>query len=101
MMEKSSAATNLKSIVGGSVGNLVEWYDWYTYPAFTIYFVKSFFPQMDQTAQLLNAAAVFAVGFLVRPVGAWLLGLYADRMGRRSGLILSMTLMAVGSAGVG
>jgi MHS family alpha-ketoglutarate permease-like MFS transporter len=73
-MGKSSAATNLKSIVGGSVGNLVEWYDWYTYPSFALYFAKSFFPASDQTAQLLNAAAVFAVGFLVRPIGGWVMG---------------------------
>ena len=99
-MERS-AASNLRSIVGGSVGNLVEWYDWYTYPSFALYFAKSFFPSTDQTAQLLSAAAVFAVGFLVRPIGGWLMGLYADRVGRRPALILSMVFMAVGSAGVG
>ncbi|HEY4276077.1 MAG TPA: MFS transporter [Rhizomicrobium sp.] len=100
-MQGRSASTNLKSIIVGSVGNLVEWYDWYTYPSFALYFAKTFFPSGDQTAQLLNAAAAFAVGFLMRPIGGWLLGLYADRVGRRPALILSMVLMAVGSAGVG
>lgn len=100
-MEGRSAGTNLKSIIVGSIGNLVEWYDWYTYPSFALFFAKSFFPSGDQTAQLLNAAAAFAVGFLMRPIGGWLLGLYADRVGRRPALILSMILMAVGSAGVG
>lgn len=95
------AGTNIKSIVVGSLGNLVEWYDWYTYPSFALFFARSFFPAGDQTVQLLNAAAAFAVGFLMRPIGGWLLGLYADRAGRRPALILSMTLMAIGSAAVG
>ena len=87
----------LKSIVGGSVGNLVEWYDWYVYSAFSLYFAKVFFPPASQTAQLLNAAAVFAVGFLMRPVGGWLMGRYADRHGRRAALSISVLLMCFGS----
>src|SRR3954453_14238772 len=87
----------LKSILGGSAGNLVEWYDWYVYSAFALYFAKSFFPPASQTAQLLNAAAVFAVGFLMRPVGGWLMGRYADRHGRRAALCLSVLLMCTGS----
>lgn len=87
----------LRSIVGGSAGNLVEWYDWYVYAAFTLYFAPVFFPQSDRTSQLLNAAAIFAVGFLMRPIGAWAMGLYADRYGRRAGLTLSVILMCAGS----
>ena len=87
----------LKSILGGSVGNLVEWYDWYVYSAFSLYFAKVFFPPASQTAQLLNAAAVFAVGFLMRPVGGWLMGRYADRHGRRAALSVSVLLMCFGS----
>jgi MHS family alpha-ketoglutarate permease-like MFS transporter len=87
----------LKSIVGGSIGNLVEWYDWYVYSAFSLYFAKVFFPPASQTAQLLNAAAVFAVGFLMRPVGGWLMGRYADRHGRRAALSASVMLMCFGS----
>ena len=87
----------LKSILGGSVGNLVEWYDWYVYSAFSLYFAKVFFPPASQTAQLLNAAAVFAVGFLMRPVGGWLMGRYADRHGRRAALSASVLLMCFGS----
>ena len=83
--------------MGGSVGNLVEWYDWYVYSAFSLYFAKAFFPPGDQTAQLLNAAAVFAIGFLMRPVGGWLLGRYADRRGRRAALTASVLLMCGGS----
>jgi MHS family alpha-ketoglutarate permease-like MFS transporter len=85
------------NVLRGSIGNLIEWYDWYAYTAFSIYFAASFFPKGDQTAQLLNTAAVFAVGFLMRPLGGWMLGRYADRHGRRSALTLSVTLMALGS----
>ncbi|HKQ82564.1 MAG TPA: MFS transporter [Steroidobacteraceae bacterium] len=92
-----TARRRLVSIFGGSVGNLVEWYDWYTYAAFSLYFAGAFFPPADQTAQLLNAAAIFAVGFLVRPLGGWLMGRYADRNGRKAALTLSVTLMCFGS----
>lgn len=90
-------AGRLKSITGGSLGNLVEWYDWYVYSAFTLYFAPAFFPAYDSTAQLLSAAAIFAVGFLMRPLGAWLMGVYADRHGRKAGLTLSVMLMGGGS----
>ena len=92
-----TASHRLRSIIGGSVGNLVEWYDWYVYSAFSLYFAKTFFPPADQTVQLLNAAAVFAVGFLMRPIGGWLMGRYADRHGRRAALSASVLLMCAGS----
>lgn len=87
----------LRSIVGGSAGNLVEWYDWYAYTSFSLYFAASFFPKGDATAQLLSTAAIFAVGFLMRPIGAWIMGVYGDRHGRKAGLALSVALMAGGS----
>lgn len=87
----------MRAIIGGSAGNLVEWYDWYAYAAFTLYFAPHFFPNEDRTAQLLSAAGIFAVGFLMRPIGAWLMGIYADRHGRKSGLTLSVALMCAGS----
>ena len=87
----------LKAIIGGSTGNLVEWFDWYVYSAFTLYFAPHFFPSEDRTAQLLSAAAIFAVGFLMRPIGAWVMGIYADSRGRKAGLTLSVTLMCAGS----
>src|SRR5438128_8549079 len=87
----------IKAILGGSAGNLVEWYDWFAYTSFSLYFARVFFPPGDQTAQLLQASAVFAVGFVARPVGAWMMGLYADRAGRRAALTLSVSLMCFGS----
>lgn len=87
----------IKSIIGGSLGNLVEWYDWYVYSAFSLYFSSSFFPKGDQTAQLLNTAGVFALGFLMRPIGGWLMGTYADKHGRKKALTASVLLMSLGS----
>jgi MFS transporter, MHS family, alpha-ketoglutarate permease len=87
----------LKSIVAGSAGNLVEWYDWFAYATFSIYFAPVFFPKGDATAQLLNTAAIFAAGFLMRPIGAWVMGIYGDKHGRKAGLTLSVSMMAAGS----
>lgn len=92
-----TTAQRLRSIFSGSVGNLVEWYDWYVYSSFALYFAPVFFPEGDQAVQQLKTAAIFAVGFLMRPLGGWLLGEYADRHGRKAALVLSVLLMCGGS----
>lgn len=97
MVTSPTVGSRLRAIVSGSIGNLVEWYDWYVYSAFALYFAPAFFPKGNPTAQLLNSAAIFAVGFLMRPLGGWLLGAYADRHGRRAALLLSVLLMCAGS----
>lgn len=93
----SDTKKRIKAITGGSVGNLVEWYDWYSYSAFALYFSPIFFPSTDRTAQLLNAAGIFAVGFLMRPIGGWLFGRIADKTGRKKAMTLSILLMSFGS----
>jgi MHS family alpha-ketoglutarate permease-like MFS transporter len=85
------------AIVGGSSGNLVEWYDFYVYSFTALYFASEFFPAGDQTTQLLNAAGVFGAGFLMRPVGSWLFGKIADKRGRRTSMMFAVTLMCAGS----
>lgn len=85
------------NVARGCLGNLVEWFDWFIYATFSIYFAASFFPSDDPTAQLLSTSLVFAMGFLMRPLGGWLLGRYADKHGRRAALTLSVTLMSAGS----
>ena len=90
----------VKAIMAGSIGNLVEWYGWYAYSAAALYFAPIFFPGGTYTEQLLQTAGVFAVGFFARPVGAWVMGLYADRVGRRPALLVSNILMCVGSLSI-
>jgi MFS transporter, MHS family, alpha-ketoglutarate permease len=92
-----TSAQRLRAILGGSSGNLVEWYDWFVYSVFAIYFSAHFFPGDDELAGLLKTMAVFAVGFFARPLGAWLMGLYADRAGRKTALTAAVTLMCGGS----
>jgi MFS transporter, MHS family, alpha-ketoglutarate permease len=64
----------VKAIFIGSIGNLVEWYDFYAYTAFALYFAPAFFPASDPVVQQLNAAVLFAATFLMRPLGGWLFG---------------------------
>ncbi len=92
-----TAAQRFRAILGGSAGNLVEWYDWFVYSAFAVYFSNHFFPGDDDLAGLLKTMAVFAVGFFARPLGAWLMGLYADHAGRKTALTAAVTLMCGGS----
>src|SRR5947208_16188202 len=93
----SDVRRRVKAIFIGSVGNLVEWYDFYVYAAFALYFANSFFPGHDPVVQQLNAAVLFAFGFIVRPIGGWLFGHLADQHGRRRALMLSVLLMCFGS----
>jgi len=92
-----TTAHRIKSIIGGSLGNLVEWYDWYAYTAFSLYFSAAFFPSGNQVTQLLNTSGIFAIGFLMRPIGGWIMGTYADKKGRKPALTLSVLLMSIGS----
>jgi MHS family alpha-ketoglutarate permease-like MFS transporter len=94
---KNDTNWRLKAIVGGSVGNLVEWYDWYAYSAFSLYFAHSFFPDSNPTVQLINTAGIFAVGFLMRPIGGYIFGKLADTRGRKEAMTLSVLLMSFGS----
>jgi MHS family alpha-ketoglutarate permease-like MFS transporter len=95
--QEKISASRLKAIIGGTIGNLVEWYDWYAYSAFALYFSSSFFPSGNATAQLLNTAGVFALGFLMRPIGGWLFGMLADKKGRKVSMTWSVLLMSFGS----
>ncbi len=90
-----------KAIVAGSIGNTVEWVDWAVYTTFSSVFAPQFFPAGDPAAALLSTLAIFAVGFVMRPVGAAVLGAYADRHGRKKGLMLSIGLMAGASLVIG
>ena len=97
LIPEKISSSRLKAIFGGSIGNLVEWYDWYAYSAFALYFSASFFPQGNKTVQLLNTAGIFALGFLMRPIGGWIFGRIADKVGRKQSMTLSVLLMSFGS----
>lgn len=88
------------AIMTASAGNLIEWYDFFIYAFTALYFAGSFFPEGDRTAQLLNVAGIYAAGFLVRPLGGWYFGRFADRHGRRAGLVFSVGLMGVGALSI-
>lgn len=96
-LTRSARQSRLISIAGGSIGNVIEWFDFLTYSVFSIYFSKAFFPGGSMTAQLLNTAAIAAVGYIVRPLGSWLIGVLADRRGRRVALSAAVGMMSFGS----
>ncbi len=96
-MDRADFLKRGRAVFIGSVGNLVEWYDFYAYAAFALYFAHQFFPGDDVVVQQLNAALLFAFGFLVRPLGSIIFGHIADRRGRRTALTLSVALMCFGS----
>lgn len=91
-----AARATTRALAGGTIGNFVEWYDWSVYGFFTPYFAQQFFPGSGADATLLTLL-VFAISFFMRPVGAAVLGVYADRRGRRHGMTLTIMLMALGS----
>ena len=90
----------IMAIVASSSGNLVEWYDFYCYAFFALYFAPAFFPKGDTTSQLLQTAGIFAVGFFMRPIGGWLFGRIADRLGRRTSMVISVLMMCAGSLAI-
>src|SRR6201988_1279702 len=83
----------LKAIFIGSIGNLVEWYDFYAYAAFALYFASSFFPGEDPVVQQLNAAVLFAIGFIVRPIGGGLFWHIPGHYRRAKSLLLLALLV--------
>jgi MFS transporter, MHS family, proline/betaine transporter len=84
-----------KVIAAGAVGNVLEWYDFAVYGYFAAAIGRAFFPQEDKVAQVLAAFGIFAVGFLMRPVGGALIGYIGDRFGRRTALTFSVAAMAI------
>ena len=88
----------IRAIVAGSAGNLIEWFDFYVYAFTALYFAPEFFPDSDPLVQVMATSGIFAVGFLIRPVGGWYFGRYADRHGRQKSMVLSVVLMGIGSA---
>jgi len=94
----SERSKRFRVVAAASVGNALEWYDFIVYGFFAITMAKLFFPVGNPTISLLVAFATFGVTFLVRPVGAVILGSYADRHGRKAAFTLTIVLMTIGTA---
>jgi MHS family proline/betaine transporter-like MFS transporter len=82
-------------IAAGAIGNVLEWYDFAVYGYFAAAIGRTFFPSQDPVAQVLAAFGIFAVGFLMRPIGGALIGHIGDRLGRRAALTFSVAAMAI------
>lgn len=93
----SSGRSLLRTRAAGCIGHAIEWFDFSIYANLAIFFGPQLFPSTDQRSALLAAFGVYALGFVMRPAGGWLLGVFADRYGRRAALTISVTLMALGS----
>ena len=92
-----SDRSRLKAIFAGSAGNLIEWYDFYVYAFTALYFSAEFFPESDALVQVMATSGIFAVGFLMRPIGGWYFGRLADRGGRQRAMVVSVLMMGAGS----
>ena len=91
------ARSTRQTLIATGMGNALEWFDWGIYSAFAIYFATQVFNPDDKVAALLGAMAIFAVGFVARPVGGWLFGWMADHLGRRVSMIATVGLASGGS----
>jgi MFS family permease len=88
-------ASKVRQLAAAVVGNLLEWYDFIVFGLVTVVISRLFFPTGSQYASLLLTAATFGVGFCMRPVGGILLGIYANRKGRKAALLLIIGLMTL------
>jgi MHS family citrate/tricarballylate:H+ symporter-like MFS transporter len=97
MAEQRTRRGHLSKIVRVASGNFLEQYDFFIYGYYATYIARTFFPTGDETVSLMLSLATFGVGFLMRPLGALVLGSYIDRVGRRKGLIVTLAIMAIGT----
>jgi len=102
MMNEQTAAVSVSGIrwpllLGGAVGNLIEWYDWTIYGLLSVVFAPQIVPAQNPATSLIGVLLAYAVGFLMRPIGSIVLSPMADKYGRRRMLSLSIILMGAGS----
>src|SRR5260370_30336918 len=91
----TETSTRLRSMAAGVIGNMLEWYDFAIYGYFAAQIGRTFFPSQDAVSQILSAFGIFAVGFLMRPLGGAVVGYIGDKFGRSVALTFSVTAMAV------
>jgi MHS family alpha-ketoglutarate permease-like MFS transporter len=97
----TTLASRKKSLLASSVGNVLEWYEWSAYAVFAPFIAAAMFSNSDPVSALLSTLAVFAVGFLMRPLGGIIFGRIADKRGRKFVLVTTMLMMATGSLIIG
>jgi len=90
-----------RMLVAGAIGNVLEWYDFAAYGYFAATFGRNFFPSTDHLVSLLSAFGVFAVAFMMRPIGSIIFGHIGDRYGRKRALMVSVTAMALSTFAIG
>ena len=95
--ETASSPSSLRIIAAASIGNALEWFDLLVYGYFAVTISRLFFPSSDQTVSLMLAFGTFGASYLVRPLGALVLGAYADKAGRKASLTVSIFLMTIGT----
>ncbi|GAA1165260.1 Alpha-ketoglutarate permease [Corynebacterium glaucum] len=93
--------SRVRDMLVANLGNVLEWYDWNVYTIFAPFLAIQFFNHDNPTSALLSTLAVFAVGFVARPIGRFVFGAYADRVGRKQALVVAMMTTAVGSLVIG
>ncbi|MHA7222389.1 MFS transporter [Arthrobacter sp. RHLT1-20] len=97
----ASRAATRKTLLGTGIGNAVEWYDWAIYATFTPFIASQLFSKADPASAVLATLAIFAVGFVARPVGGFLFGWIGDRVGRKTSMTLAVGLASLGSLMIG
>src|SRR5438874_10301126 len=91
-----------RAVVAATIGTTIEWYDFFLYSIVTgLVFAKLYFPKSEPLTGTLEAFAIYAVGFIARPIGAAIFGHYGDRIGRKSTLIATLMLRGVATFAVG
>ncbi|MGF6093890.1 coniferyl-alcohol dehydrogenase [Pseudomonas sp. 18175] len=100
MNNTTSHQGRLKSLRAAGIGNALEWFDWTLYATFSVYLASNLFDKTDARSAMLATLAVFAGGFVARPIGGWLFGRLSDRLGRRTIMVLTMLMLAISSLGI-
>jgi MHS family proline/betaine transporter-like MFS transporter len=95
--EATISPSATRAVIAACIGNMLEWYDFIVYATFAVQISHAFFPGTNEFASMLATLVTFGVGFLARPVGAAVIGAYADKAGRRAALTLTILLMASGT----
>jgi len=99
--ERRLGVQRRRSITATTIGNVLEWYDFIIYAYFATVIAAKFFPSSDPVAGMLSTFAVFGIGFVMRPIGGIVIGRFADRVGRKPALLLTVFLMGAGSVMIG